>query len=71
MSRGPPAHCSYLNTSADDRTVVVLRSSEERPLAQLGSGPIIDDFDVARDGRTIAFDRVREESHIVRIAISE
>jgi DNA-binding winged helix-turn-helix (wHTH) protein/Tol biopolymer transport system component len=48
-----------------------LRSGQERPLAQLGSGPIIDDFDVARDGRTIAFDRVREESHIVRIDISE
>jgi len=46
-----------------------LHSGEERPLTQLGSGPIIDDFDVTPDGRTIAFDRVREESHIVHIVI--
>ena len=48
-----------------------LRSGEQRPLTQLGSGPIIDDFDVAPDGHTIAFDRMREESHIVRIALGE
>jgi len=48
-----------------------LRSGEERPLAELGPGPVIDDFDVARDGRTIVFDRAREDSHLVCIDVSE
>jgi len=47
-----------------------LRSGEERPLTKLGPGPVINDFDVSRDGRTVVFDRVREESHIVRIHIA-
>jgi len=48
-----------------------LRSGEERPISKLGPGSIIDDFDVSADGRTIVFDRVREESHIVRIDNTE
>jgi len=51
--------------------VVDLRSDEERQLTQLGPGPIIGDFDVSADGRTIVFDRVREESDIVRIEFGE
>jgi Tol biopolymer transport system component/DNA-binding winged helix-turn-helix (wHTH) protein len=57
--------------SHKDFWAIDLRDGEEHPLTQLGSGPIIDDFDVASDGRTIVFDRVREESHIVHIAIGE
>jgi Tol biopolymer transport system component/DNA-binding winged helix-turn-helix (wHTH) protein len=48
-----------------------LRSGEERPITQLDPGAIVDDFDVSADGHTIVFDRVREESHIVRIDINE
>jgi Tol biopolymer transport system component len=51
--------------------VMDLRSGDERPLTELGPGPIISDFDVSADGQTLVFDRVREESDIVLIEIPE
>ena len=51
--------------------VMDLRSGDERPLTELGPGPIIGDFDVSADGQTLVFDRVREESDIVLIEIPE
>ena len=51
--------------------VIDLRTGEERALTELGPGPIIGDFDVSPDGRTIVFDRVREESDIVRIDLAD
>jgi DNA-binding winged helix-turn-helix (wHTH) protein/Tol biopolymer transport system component len=44
-----------------------LRTGQGHPLTELGEGPIIDDFDVSADGTEIVFDRIREESDIVRI----
>jgi DNA-binding winged helix-turn-helix (wHTH) protein len=44
-----------------------LESGVERVLTELGPGALIGDFDVSHDGRTLVFDRVREESDIVRI----
>ena len=49
---------------------VDLESGAERALTKLGSGPLIGDFDVSGDGRMLIFDRVREESDIVRIDIA-
>ena len=46
------------------------RSGLERMLTQLGPGALIGDFDVSQDGRTLIFDRVREESDIVRIELA-
>jgi hypothetical protein len=51
--------------------VINLRSGEERPLTDLGAGPIIGDFDVSADGRSLVFDRVREESDIVRVELAK
>jgi hypothetical protein len=36
----------------------------------LGPGAVIGDFDVSPDGRTLVFDRVSDESDIVRIDLS-
>ena len=47
--------------------VIDLESGAERPLTDVTPGPVIGDFDVSADGRTLVFDRVREESDIVRI----
>jgi Tol biopolymer transport system component/DNA-binding winged helix-turn-helix (wHTH) protein len=44
---------------------VDLRSGAERRLTDLGRGPLVQDFDISDDGRSIVFDRVREESDIV------
>ncbi len=66
---------------ADENTLVILkgalsrkefwaadlRSGEQRALTNLGPGEMIGDFDVSADGRSIVFDRVREESDIVTI----
>jgi Tol biopolymer transport system component/DNA-binding winged helix-turn-helix (wHTH) protein len=49
--------------------VIDLRSGAERPLVTLGPGPLIGDFDVSADGRTLVFDRAREESDIVLIEL--
>jgi Tol biopolymer transport system component len=49
---------------------VDLESGAERALTNLGPGPLIGDFDVSGDGRTLIFDRVREESDIVRIDLA-
>jgi DNA-binding winged helix-turn-helix (wHTH) protein/Tol biopolymer transport system component len=50
---------------------VDLRNGRERPLTEFGPGPVIDDFDVPANGRTIVFDRVHEESHVMRVEIAE
>ena len=47
-----------------------LASGVERALTELGPGALIGDFDVSDDGRTLVFDRVREESDIVRIDLA-
>jgi DNA-binding winged helix-turn-helix (wHTH) protein/Tol biopolymer transport system component len=68
---------------ADEQTLVVLkgaqshkefwaldlRSGAQRALTNLGEGPVIGDFDVAADGRTIVFDRTREESDLALIEL--
>jgi Tol biopolymer transport system component/DNA-binding winged helix-turn-helix (wHTH) protein len=46
---------------------VDIRTGAQRPLTELGPGPVIGDFDVADDGRSIVFDRAREESDLVLI----
>ncbi|MEZ5533499.1 MAG: winged helix-turn-helix domain-containing protein [Steroidobacteraceae bacterium] len=46
---------------------VDLRSGRQRALTALGPGEVIQDFDVARDGRRIVFDRAHEASDIVLI----
>jgi Tol biopolymer transport system component/DNA-binding winged helix-turn-helix (wHTH) protein len=51
--------------------VVDLRSGDEHPLTDLGPGSNITDFDVSADGREIVFDRVRDESDIVRIDLAD
>jgi Tol biopolymer transport system component len=70
---------------ADENTLVVLkgamsrkefwaidlRSGAERALTDLGPGQVIGDFDVAADGRTIVFDRAREESDIALIELAD
>ena len=68
----------------DDRSLVILKgalsqkefwvvdveSGAERPLTRLGPGAVIGDFDVSPDGQTLVFDRVSDESDIVRIDLS-
>jgi Tol biopolymer transport system component/DNA-binding winged helix-turn-helix (wHTH) protein len=68
----------------DDRALVILKgtlshkefwaidlaSGVERALTELGPDALIGDFDVSHDGRTLVFDRVREESDIVRIDLA-
>jgi len=49
---------------------VDLASGIERPLTALGPGALIVDFDVSADGQTLVFDRVHEESDIVRIDLA-
>ncbi|MGH8178009.1 MAG: winged helix-turn-helix domain-containing protein [Steroidobacter sp.] len=49
---------------------VDLRSGVERALTDLGPGQVIGDFDVAADGRSIVFDRAREESDIALIELA-
>jgi Tol biopolymer transport system component len=49
---------------------VDLRSGARRALTDLGSGPVIGDFDVAADGRSIVFDRSREESDLALIELA-
>jgi DNA-binding winged helix-turn-helix (wHTH) protein/Tol biopolymer transport system component len=70
---------------ADEQTLVILkgaqshkefwavdlRSGGQRALTDLGEGPVIGDFDVAADGRTIVFDRAREESDLALIELPE
>jgi DNA-binding winged helix-turn-helix (wHTH) protein/Tol biopolymer transport system component len=51
--------------------VIDLRSADGRPLTDLGPGPVIGDFDVSLDASTVVFDRVREESEVVRIDLAE
>jgi Tol biopolymer transport system component len=51
--------------------VIDLRNGEKRPLTDLGPGPLIGDFDVSADGGTIVFDRVREQSDILRIDLAK
>nr|AQQ74853.1 hypothetical protein [uncultured bacterium] len=46
---------------------VDLRTGAERALTDLGAAPVIGDFDVAPDGRSIVFDRARDESDLVLI----
>jgi hypothetical protein len=41
-----------------------------RTLIALGPGELIGDFDVSRDGHTLVFDRVHEESGILRIDLA-
>ena len=69
---------------ADEQTLVILkgaqshkefwavdlRSGAQRALTDLGEGPVIGDFDVAADGRTIVFDRAREESDLALIELA-
>jgi Tol biopolymer transport system component len=69
---------------ADDSTLVILegaqarkefwaidlRSGARRALTNLGPGPVIGDFDVAADGRSIVFDRSREESDLTLIELT-
>jgi DNA-binding winged helix-turn-helix (wHTH) protein/Tol biopolymer transport system component len=69
---------------ADERTLVILegtqarkefwaidlRSGSRRALTDLGPGPVIGDFDVAADGRSIVFDRSREESDLTLIELA-
>jgi hypothetical protein len=47
--------------------VIDLQSGAERPLTEVTPGPVISDFDVSADGRMLVFDRVRDQSDIVRI----
>jgi Tol biopolymer transport system component/DNA-binding winged helix-turn-helix (wHTH) protein len=68
----------------DDGTLVILKgalshkefwaidlaSGVERELTELGPGALIGDFDVSHDGRALVFDRVRDESDIVRIDLA-
>jgi dipeptidyl aminopeptidase/acylaminoacyl peptidase len=68
----------------DDGTLVILKgalshkefwaidleSGVERALTELGPDAMIGDFDVSHDGHTLVFDRVREESDIVRIDLA-
>jgi Tol biopolymer transport system component len=68
----------------DDGTLVILKgalshkefwaidlaSGVERALTELGPGALIDDFDVSHDGSTLVFDRIHEESDIVRIDLA-
>ncbi len=49
---------------------VDLRSGAQRALTDLGPGQVIGDFDVAADGRTIVFDRAREESDLSLIELA-
>ena len=42
-----------------------LETGREQQLTSLGSGFVMEDFDISRDGREIIFDRTREESDIV------
>ena len=70
---------------ADENTLVVLkgamsrkefwavdlRNGAERALTDLGPGQVIGDFDVAADGRSIVFDRAREESDIALIELAD
>lgn len=59
--KGPQSHKEFW--------AVDLRSGAQRPLTNLGEGPVIGDFDVAADARTIVFDRAREESDLVLIEL--
>jgi Tol biopolymer transport system component/DNA-binding winged helix-turn-helix (wHTH) protein len=49
---------------------VDLRNGAERALTGLGPGQVIGDFDVAADGRSIVFDRAREESDLALIELA-
>jgi DNA-binding winged helix-turn-helix (wHTH) protein/Tol biopolymer transport system component len=49
---------------------VDLRSGARRALTNLGPGPVIGDFDVAADGRSIVFDRSHEESDLTLIELA-
>jgi Tol biopolymer transport system component len=50
---------------------VDLRTGAERALTNLGPGPVIGDFDVSTDGRSIVFDRSREESDLELIELAK
>jgi Tol biopolymer transport system component len=51
--------------SHKDLWSIDLKSGREQQMTSLDAGPVMEDFDVSRDGRTIVFDRTREESDIV------
>jgi hypothetical protein len=57
--------------SHKDLWTIDLRSGEERPLTDLGPGPMIGDFDVSADGRELVFDRARDESDIVLMDLAD
>jgi Tol biopolymer transport system component len=57
--------------SHKDLWTIDLRSGEERPLTNLGPGPMIGDFDVSADGRELVFDRARDESDIVLMDLAD
>jgi Tol biopolymer transport system component len=51
--------------SHKDLWSIDLETGREQPLTSLGSGFVMGDFDISRDGGAIVFDRTREESDIV------
>lgn len=54
-----------VDLSHKDLWSIDLRTGREEQLTSLEAGPVMEDFDTSRDGRTIVFDRTREESDIV------
>jgi Tol biopolymer transport system component len=51
--------------SHKDLWSIDLKTGREQQLTSLGSGSVMGDFDISRDGGEIVFDRMREESDIV------
>jgi serine/threonine protein kinase/Tol biopolymer transport system component len=51
--------------SHKDLWSIDLRTGREQQLTSFAAGPVMEDFDISRDGGTIVFDRTREESDIV------
>jgi Tol biopolymer transport system component/DNA-binding winged helix-turn-helix (wHTH) protein len=57
------------NLSYKEFWVVNLNTGGERRLADLGPGPMVNDFDVSADGREMVFDRVSDASDIILIEL--
>jgi Tol biopolymer transport system component/DNA-binding winged helix-turn-helix (wHTH) protein len=57
------------NLSYKEFRVVNLETGGERQLADVGPGPMVNDFDVSADGREIVFDRVSDASDIILIEL--
>ncbi len=51
--------------SHKDLWSIDLNTGREQQITSLEAGPVMDDFDISRDGGAIVFDRTREESDIV------